>query len=239
MRCDKKEHEEYQHSEIESFSHDMQDVDGLYPHHDANENDHDIDGTQNPRSFIKGHHGDDRLVDGAPHAILTGAEGHDELDGGEGDDVLIGGGDQDVGHHQLSGGMGDDILIAGGHKTKSLDRFLIEHPELIFAITADTRYADLASIVLADVGTDFSGVRNTFVFHEKSGIDHLFNFHTETDNIQLDKNMNNSGIRDIASLVPHLSISGENVCIDLGGQNQLTLVGIDLTKISADNIVFV
>lgn len=245
MRHDKKEYdnddeqsETEMHTSDESTHAEVQDAKDWYEHHDANEGNHDLHGSQNTRNLLTGHHGDDRLVGGSQHDILTGAEGNDELEGADGDDVLIGGGDHDVGHNHLSGGVGNDVLIAGGHKTKHLDHFLKAHPELAAAVTADTKYADLASLVQADVGSDFSSIRNTFVFHEKSGSDHIFNFHAETDQIQLDKGLNGSDIRDISSLISHVSVSGNDLCIDLGDGNQLTLIGVDLTKMSADNIVF-
>lgn len=246
MSRDKEEYET-DHTQLETETRDsgistqpeVQEVKDLYEHHDANESNHDLHGSQNTSNLLTGHDGDDRLVGGAQHDILTGARGNDELEGGDGDDVLMGGGDNDVGHNQLSGGVGNDVLIAGGHKTKHLDHFLKAHPELATSITADTKYADLASLIQADVGTDFSSTRNTFAFHEKSGSDHIFNFHAETDQIQLDKGLNGSNIQDISSLISHLSVSGDDLCIDLGAGNQLTLVGVDLTKMSADNIVFV
>ena len=80
---------------------------------------------------------------------------------------------------------------------------------------------------------------NVFAFHNNSGKDRIFNFHAATDKIQIDAGINGSNITNLSSLIQHITISGDNLSIDLGNNNTVTLVGVDIAGLSAGNIVFV
>lgn len=191
-------------------------------------------------SVLTGDSADDHLVGAQHNDVLDGGNGNDTLDGGDGNDVLIAGGQTDHGANSLDGGTGDDILVAGGVKTTELHNFLQSHQEVADAIRADTKLSGLLSLVdAAPSGTDATATAaNTFAFHSGNGHDSVYNFHALGDKIQIDRGVNGSGITDIASLVEHVTVSGNDVTIDLGQGNSITLVGVDVAHLSADNIVW-
>jgi len=172
----------------------------------------------------------DGLRAGDGNDILEGSNGHDPLlSGGAGDDLIIGGGSTDVGDNIFNGGTGNDILIASGNKTSQFTNHQHE-----FDITIDT----LATIINS-VSDDAPGRSyNIFEFENNSGKDEIYNFHASTDKIQLNTGINGSNITDIASLVQHIIVSGDDLSIDLGDDNTLTLVGVDVAGLNANSVIF-
>ncbi|MDD2759256.1 MAG: hypothetical protein PHH11_03060 [Methylomonas sp.] len=157
-------------------------------------------------------------------------------EGSDGDDILIGD-NTDQGEHHYDGGNGDDIILAGGRKTSQLEQFFAEHQDIVHSIESDQKLTDVALFINNDANNN--DVRNIFDIHSRSGHDQIFNFHAATDKVQIDRGLNGSAIHDIDSLLEHIHITGNNLSMDLGDGNSITLVGVDVSGLSANNVDFV
>lgn len=209
-----------------------------YEYHYASTTNREVHGNELHDSVIKGSSSDDLLYGGGRNDVLDGSEGNDRLEGSDGDDILIGGGNADKGENHLNGGIGDDVLVAGGSKTKHLEHFLSNHQDVIDTVKTNQKWGSVASIVNGATDDTGGGVRNVFDVHSGSGHDQIFNFHAATDKVQLDRGLNGSDIRDIDSLSHHIQISGNDLSIDLGGGNTITLIGVDVAGLSANNVAW-
>ena len=177
----------------------------------------------------------DGLRGGAGNDIIEGGNvGDFLLSGGAGNDFIFGGGYPDIGTNVMDGGTGNDILVAGGHKTSQLAQYLASNP-----FTPNSPINDFTSIAQSVPDNSAGRSYNVFAFHNNSGNDRIFNFHASTDKIQIDAGINGSNITNLSSLIQHITTSGDNLSIDLGNQNSVTLVGVDIAGLSAANIVFV
>ncbi len=199
---------------------------------------HVVTGSLTSRNAIEGSASDDIIHGGHQTDIIDGGDGNDHVEGNDGDDVLIGGNSTDSGHNHFMGGAGDDIMVASGRKTQDFDDLIQGNTGLNQTIHADAKYASVADII------DNNGVvatgQNTFEFQSGStGHDLILNFHVETDRLVIQRNINGSGMEDDASLLNHVSTHGNDVTIDLGEGNSVTLVGVDATGFSLQNILFV
>ena len=76
-----------------------------------------------------------------------------------------------------------------------------------------------------DVLTGGKGA-DTFVFASGSGKDTITDFDVKKDVIEIAKGIN--GIKKPADVLDHAKQKGEDVVIDLGGGNKITLKGVDL-----------
>ena len=218
---------------------DVSDGHDGYEYHRTTENDHELHGSDMHDSVLIGAHNDDLLVGGAHDDILDGADGDDTLEGGGGDDILMGGGQDGHDRNHLDGGSGDDILVAGGTKTRSMDDFFKTNLAVVDAVTTNAKYASLAALALGSVDDDGNGVENIFQMRSGNGNDLIFNFHATTDKLQIEREINGSGIHDIETLVQHVTVDGNNVMIDFGGGNSVTLVGVDVSNLTSTNIDWV
>lgn len=197
-----------------------------------------VAGSLTSRNAIEGSDSDDIIRGGNQTDVIDGGNGNDHVEGNDGDDVLIGGNSTDSGHNNFVGGAGNDIMVAAGRKTQDFDHLVRNNTELNQAIHADAKYASVADIV--DNNGIFSIGQNTFEFlNGNSGDDLILNFHVNTDRLVIQRNINGSGIEDEASLLSHVSTYGNDVTVDLGGGNSVTLVGVDATALSHQNILFV
>jgi len=177
----------------------------------------------------------DGLRGGAGNDIIEGGDvGDFLLSGGAGNDFIFGGGYADIGTNVMDGGAGNDILVAGGHKTGQLSQYLASNP-----FTPSTPINAFTSITQSVADNSVGRSYNVFAFHNNSGNDRIFNFHVSTDKIQIDVGINGSNITNLSTLIQHTTISGDNLSIDLGNNNTVTLVGVDIAGLSAGNIVFV
>lgn len=209
-----------------------------FEYHYASATNHEIHGNEVSENAIKGNDGDDALYGGGLNDVLDGGNGNDSLSGGNGDDFLIGGTNTDTGENHLNGGDGNDILVGGGGKTSQLNQFLAEHQDIVNNLRSNQKYTSVASIADGVTNNAGNGVHNFFEIHSNNGKDQIYNFHAATDKIQLDRDLNGSGITDIGSLVSHIHISGNDVHIDVGNGNTVTLVGVDVEGLSANNVVW-
>ncbi len=209
-----------------------------YEYHYTSATNREIHGNKTVGNVIKGSDSDDLLYGGNVNDVLDGGNGNDRLEGSDGDDILIGGGHADEGENHLNGGDGDDILVAGGSKTSQLDQFLSDHQDIVNSVKSNQKLTDVASIINSVTNNSGNGVHNIFDVHSGSGHDQIFNFHAATDKVQLDRGLNGSDISDINSLLHHIHISGNDLSIDLGGGNSITLVGVDVSGLTANNVAF-
>lgn len=210
-----------------------------YEYHKTTTNDHELHGSDLHDSVLAGAQGNDNLVGGSHNDVLDGADGNNTLDGGSGNDVLVAGGETNRGQNHLNGGTGDDILVAGGTKTHALDDFLQANPLLSTAIASDPKYAGLSTLVQGATDDTGGGAANTFELQSGNGHDAIFNFHVSSDKLQIHRGLNASDIQDTASLLSHLHVSGNNVEIDLGNGNSVTLVGVDVGHLSEANLAWI
>lgn len=142
--------------------------------------------------------GGDRLIANDLGNMLSGGRGHDVLIGGDGDDLLEGNRNADT----LVGGLGNDTLRGG----KGHDR--LEGGE-----GNDVLYGGLGDDV--------------FVFADNSGADTIMDFGRGNNRIEVSQNINGTGISSEAELLALLSSDASgNTVLDLGGGNNVTLIGI-------------
>jgi Ca2+-binding RTX toxin-like protein len=168
---------------------------------------------------IAGRSADDSLFGGDGNDIIMGNAGNDgvfgensndRLFGGDGDDTVLGG----AGNDALWGNAGDDRMMGG-----SGDDMLV-----------------------GGVGTDYmtggTGA-DAFVFQAGGGNDRVIDFETGVDKLVLSSTITGQQItpQDVQSMIT--TSPGGNAVIDLGGGNSITIVGIDATGISPNDIVVV
>ncbi|MCX7174047.1 MAG: hypothetical protein NT159_09000 [Proteobacteria bacterium] len=210
-----------------------------YEYHKTTGTDHELHGNDLHDSVLTGAQGDDKLVGGTRNDVLDGGDGNNTLDGGSGNDILIAGGETNHGQNHLNGGSGDDILVAGGTKTHSLDDFLKANPVLSTTLASDPKYASLSTLVQGATDDTGGGAVNTFELQSGNGHDLIFNFHASSDKLQIHSGLNGTDIHDSASLASHIHVTGNDVTIDLGSGNSVTLVGVDVAHLSAANLTWV
>lgn len=241
------EHTEVEHAEVEHAETELVEngttadapESETEEHQSVSEGHHELHASGLHDAVLSGDDSDDHLYGGQHDDVLDGEDGDDVLDGDDGDDILIAGGHTDQGHNSLHGGAGDDVLIAGGAKTLELHDYLESHPEVGDLVRTDARFTGARSLIDAAPAADDSATgTNTFDLHSGNGNDFIYNFHALGDRIQIDRGVNGSDITDIDSLVRHISVSGNDMSIDLGQGNSVTLVGVDVDHLSADNVMW-
>lgn len=210
-----------------------------YEYHTATANDHELHGSDVRDSVLVGAPDDDKLVGGSRNDVLDGGDGNNTLDGGSGDDVLVAGGATNRGDNHLNGGSGDDILVAGGTKTHTLDDFLKTNPALSTTINGDAKYASLSTLVKGATDDSGGGAVNIFELQSGNGHDSIFNFHASSDKLEIHRGLNGSDIQDTASLLSHIHVSGNDLSIDLGNGNSVTLVGVDVEHLTQANLAWI
>ena len=156
-----------------------------------------------------------------------GDRGNDNLDGGSGNDSLWGGSDND----SVKGGSGDDML-SGNQGDDKLD-----------GESGNDRLIGGGGI---DWMTGGSG-DDTFVFAKDFGADTITDFrpghHSGHDDglsalrdlIEVDVD----GFAAFQDIVDHATQVDQNVVIDFGAGDSLTLQRIQLAKLNADSFTFV
>ncbi|PLS21627.1 calcium-binding protein [Neptunicoccus cionae] len=159
---------------------------------------------------LYGNAGSDRLLGGAGSDLLNGANGADTLLGGNKADKIYGGRGKDA----LSGGKGADVMVAGNGK--------------------DTLKGGAGD----DLMTGGKGA-DTFVFQNKFGDDVITDFGARNSNEKIDlssvtqiKHWN-----DLANNHMEQAANGTDVVISQGG-NSITLVGVDLADLGANDFLF-
>ncbi|WP_395671184.1 M10 family metallopeptidase C-terminal domain-containing protein [Phenylobacterium sp.] len=176
-----------------------------------------LDGGLAGRDFIRGEDGADSISGGAEFDDLHGNRGNDTVAGGDGGDWVVGGQENDLlmgdagddivygnlGDDNLYGGFGAD-LVRGGQGT-------------------DTLRGEAGDDWLSgDRGSDtVTGGAGADIFHssQDAGLDRITDFsYAEGDRVQLDPGTTYA-----------LRQSGADTLVDMGGGNQMVLVGVQLS----------
>jgi serralysin len=167
--------------------------------------------------------GNDNLSGEGGADELWGADGNDTLDGGDdndrigagnGDDRALGG----AGNDQIFGGTGNDTLFGN------------DGNDTLYGASGDDNIDGGAGddLIYAGAGAD------VIIF--STGADRAEIFSTAEDRIDL------SGVASITNIADlranHLSEVGGNAVIDDGAGNMLTLQGIAVSALSADDFIF-
>ena len=161
------------------------------------------------------------LIGGDQPDILLGGTGSDSLEGGSGSDQLFG----EVGSDTLRGGNGDNLL-EGGHGSDSL----------LGGTGSDTLHGGMGNDTMSG-GLD----ADTFVFKDfDSGFGHdtITDFKASAPREVIDLKAVAS-IQNFSDLVDnHMSQVDEDVVIDALGGSTVTLLGVFLSDLSADDFLF-
>lgn len=197
-------------------------------------------------SLLHGYSGDDTLDGGGGADTVAGDDGNDYLRGGDGGDSLLGGEGRDdingnAGNDQASGGAGDDWVVGGrdddqltGDSGDDIVLGNLGDDTLDGGEGADqVRGGQGDDVVRGGAGDDFvSGDRgaDTLIggagadlFHSfrGAGIDRVLDFNwAEGDRVLLDPGTT-YGVSQV----------GGDTVIDMGGGDQMTLVGVQLSSL--------
>ena len=176
-------------------------------------------------NYLRGNDGDDSIVGGSGFDDINGNKGADTISGGpSGDDWLVGGQGNDLitargGNDLIYGNLGNDTLVGGtGNETMRGGQ-------------GDDSLAGGSGndFISGDRGNDtMSGGAGADIFHssQDAGIDKVLDFHlTEGDRVQLDPGTTFT-----------VSQAGADTVIDMGGGNQMILVGVQMSTLPAGTI---
>ncbi|BDG71949.1 calcium-binding protein [Roseomonas fluvialis] len=147
--------------------------------------------------LLNGESGDDVLDGGKGDDLLNGGDGKDRLLGGDGKDTLAGG----AGDDWLAGGKSDDVLAGGAGK------------DTLAGGTGDDTLTGGAA-------------EDTFFFESGFGRDVVLDFRPGDDVIAIKSNINGTGITSTGQLADRISSDDTGAVIDLGGGDQIKLVGV-------------
>jgi Ca2+-binding RTX toxin-like protein len=190
--------------------------------------------------FIRAHGGDDVVFGGQGNDSIFGDDGDDLLFGGKGDDALFGGNGSDIlfgdnGDDVLSGGAGDDVLFGG----KGDDVFL-------GGAGNDVLSGDAGSdVLLGGAGNDLlsggagddvlvGGAGNdVFLFTGGGGNDVVLDFTPGEDILQISSGINGQDIHSADDLASRVTQVGNNVVVDLGHGDSVTLVNTSSEDVQA------
>ncbi len=172
------------------------------------------------QNYLRGDDGNDSIVGGGQFDDINGNIGNDTVSGGAGDDYVVGGKDNDLlfgdggqdivwgnlGNDTCDGGDGDD-QVRGGQGDDSVSGGAGD------------------DFVSGDRGNDtISGGAGADLFHgsQDAGIDRVIDFSlAQGDRVQLDPGTTFS-----------LAQVGADTVIDMGGGNQMILVGVQLSTLT-------
>ncbi|GIT91886.1 hypothetical protein JANAI62_23430 [Jannaschia pagri] len=168
----------------------------------------------------------DDLVSGADgDDVLLGGAGWDVLDGDAGNDILLGGGGAD----DLNGGMGEDVLIGGGGPDAL--RGGAGNDVLRGEAGGDRLYGGTGNdVVSGGEGAD------VFVFGTGDGADVLLDFEAGVDQVEFRLD-GVSSVGDLLSAVDLIQV-GDNVVLDFGGGDLLTLRGVEVGDLTPADAIF-
>lgn len=146
--------------------------------------------------------------------LIDGNAGKDMLKGGAGDDVILGGRGGDM----LEGRKGDDLLLGEAGKD-----------QLRGGAGDDTIDGGAGRDLLAGGGGE-----DVFVFSTGYDRDVIVNFRDGVDRIDI----SGTGIEDFDALSHVLSGGGHRAKIDLGGGDELVLIGVGVGQLDAGDFIF-
>lgn len=197
----------------------------------------DIQGSDAHHNFLEAGSDDAVIHGGSAGDILVGGTGTSNvLVGGTGDDTMIGGAAANT-TNTLNGGSGTNTMVAAGTLTQETSDFLHAHENVVTALDHDPMMAAIAAV--ANGSTTAANVSNVFQVQSGSFHDDIYNFHASSDVVQIQSNINGSGITNLSTLLNHITVSGNDLSIDVGGGSTVTLVGVDVHHLSAANVAIV
>lgn len=168
----------------------------------------ELDWDRSERDNFDGTSDNDAFLGGAGRDLLLGQSGEDYLSGGSGRDRLNGGSGRDA----LDGGSGADRVIGGGGR--------------------DTIDGGTGNDVLRG-----GGGNDTFVFKENFGRDRILDFNADRNGEDIDF----SAVRAFSSfgdLAGSMEQIGNDVVIEDGLGNSLTLVNVDIDALGKGDFIF-
>jgi len=172
-------------------------------------------------NYLRGGDGADRITGGDGFDDANGNMGEDTIHGGLGDDWSVGGKDSDlvfgdegddivygnIGNDTCEGGVGNDIVRGG------------QNDDIVLG-------GDGNDWLAGDLGSDtITGGAGADIFHTHAaaGLDRIADFNaSEGDRVYL-----------LPGTVYSLSQAGADTVIDMGGGNQMVLVGVQLSSLPA------
>ena len=170
-------------------------------------------------NYIRGEGGNDVLQGGAGFDDINGNQGNDTIDGGSGGgDWLVGGqgADRITGHggvELIYGNLGDDTLAGGGNGD------ILRGGQGDDSIVAGSG----SEWISGDRGDDViqlgSGADTIHAFAQ-SGVDKVLGFKSGIDHVQLDPGVSYVLLQD-----------GADTVVDMGGGNEVVLVGVKLSAL--------
>ena len=178
----------------------------------------------NAQNYLRGEEGDDVIEGGSGFDDANGNMGNDTIHGGSGDDYSVGGKDNDMlfgdagvdivwgnlGNDTIDGGSGNDQVRGG------------QGDDVVFGGAGN-------DFVSGDRGNDtITGGAGADNFHDSqdAGIDKVMDFSvTQGDRVELDP-----GTTYTVSQV------GADTVLDMGGGNQMILVGVQMSSLLPDSI---
>lgn len=174
--------------------------------------------------ILLGGGGADFLDGGIGADVLQGGKGNDTLSGGEGNDVLRGGQDNDL----LRGGAGSDTLLAGAGQDTIMGG---DGDDYIEGGSGD-------DYLLGGAGADH------FLYNTGFGSDSVYAFDTTADVLEIHVGINGLNLT-VADILARATVDPDataNTIINLGNsavgnEDQITLIGIAPSALTAGNII--
>lgn len=181
--------------------------------------------------IMSGGHGDDHLNGMGGDDEISGGSGKDKLTGSFGNDVLKG----DIGNDVLFGGDGDDMLNGGGHNDRLYGD---EGNDTLNGGSGNDKIwgGSGADEIIGGAGKDvmFGGTgADTFVFTSGAHRDTIKDFEDGIDVLDFS---GHNGVTDMSDLV--FIQSGNNVIIDAGGPDEITLNNMTVAELDASDFIF-
>ena len=179
------------------------------------------------RDTLNGGNGDDRLVGNKDKDLLVGGDGNDSMTGGSGADKLVAGAGEDSltgrgGRDKLYGGDDNDILKGSGGKDYLNGGS--GNDELIGGGNDDT--------LIGSSGNDL------FIFSDGDDADTITDFTTGAGSDDVIELLSITGFNSFADVQAAASQSGSSTVIDLGGDDQITLLGVNVGDLHQDDFLF-
>jgi Ca2+-binding RTX toxin-like protein len=191
----------------------------------AGSGDDTINGGEGP-DYLRGNDGNDVILGGPAFDDINGNVGNDTAHGYAGDDWVVGGKNDDM----LFGDQGDDIVL-GNLGNDTLDGG--DGNDVVRGGQGDDTLTGGAGadFISGDRGNDTeAGGPGADMFHssQDAGIDKVIDFnYAEGDRVELDP-----GTTFTASQV------GADTVLDMGGGNEVILVGVNLASLPSDWVFF-
>ena len=167
--------------------------------------DHDVIYGNTNDDLIYGNQQNDTLYGGQNNDTVFGGQDEDAVFGNKGDDAVYGNKGDDV----VFGGQGSDVVY-GGQGNDTVEGNLGD----------DSLYGNLGGDV--------------FAFGTGSGSDIIYDFTAGADMIQVASNLNGLSVTQASDLTVRISDdSSGNAVIDLGDGNQVTVIGVSSSDMTA------